>query len=662
MIIITNSTKVHAKDSGTTYYVSAKGNDKNEGSIDKPFRTIKQGVKKLEPGDTLVIREGVYHEAIEIYKKSGSSNAWYTIKGYPGENVVMTGDYKLDIDGMKDPDAITIRESSFWKVEGINVNKYTGAGIFISRSNNVELDNLNISDLDYPIYRPYGTSGIDGESSNFCTVKNCKIYNVGLKVDKPKDHGIYIGYGSYNWTFEDNDIHDNAGAAIQLYGNPNGGSNCVILNNHLYNNHAYGIAIGCNATNNYIYNNVFYGNNVCDVYMLENATNNWFKSNLFLTGYSDYNIQFADKSSVNNSFDYNTYYNNNGNVVIRYDQTLNYDEWKAYNQEHSGNYLNEPDEVQQSIENWTPQKIKYYSTTRLSGSDRFETARSIAEDFNSGIIDNVVITSGYNFTNALSGSVLAKKLNSPILLSGKDDSENQSALEYVKNHLNKSGKIYILGNEDNINENIIIALKNLGYNNIKILQDGEKFGSVKAINDELNPAQGTPIFIVSGNLFADGLSVSAVAASKGYPIILSDVDNLPLEAEQTIMKIKPSQIYIIGGTGAISDNVKETLKELSGLSDNNIIRIWGDDRYSTSLNIAKYFKMDDTTVTLVSSLDYQDALVGSVVSAKLNAPIILLGDNNYEQKKYIDSTKYTNEVIFGNYSWVSEGDQKNLAK
>lgn len=654
--------KVYAS-SGKTYYVSPQGDDNDDGSLERPYKTVQKGLNQLNPGDTLEIRGGVYHETTDVYNKNGSQDAWFTVKNYKDEEVTMTGDYKVNWGGKIAPDAITLNNSSYWKIQGIKMTQYTGAGVYITNNSRfIDMSDLVIWDLDYPIYRPYGTSGIDGESSSFCSVKNCKIYNIGLKVDRPKDHGIYIGYGAYNWTFENNDIHDAAGAAIQLYGSPNGGSNCTIINNRLYNNHAYGIAIGSNATNNIINNNILYGNNWCDVYMLEESTNNWFKNNLFLTGYSNYNVQLTDATSVDNSFDFNTYYKNNGYVVNRYDQILNYNEWKLYSQEHSGKYLNEPDEVQQSIKDWKPLKSKQYTTKRLSGADRFETAKRIAEEFNSSMVDNIIITSGYNFTNALSGSVLAKKINAPILLSGISDSENSSTLQYVQNYLNKNGKIYILGNEGNINESIIISLKSLGYSNIKILQDGEKYGSIKAINDEINANYGTPVVIASGNFFADGLSISAVAAAKGYPIVLSDTDALPAESEETIKKIKPSKIYIIGGTSVISDNVKENVKKLSGVSDENIVRIWGEDRYSTSINIAKSFELNNKIATFASGVDFPDALAGSVLAAKLNAPLILISDNNNQQKKFIDLGEYSDQIIFGGTASVSEQTQSNLAR
>ena len=657
-VLILNVGNVYAETNGKIYYVSQNaGSGQGElGSINNPFTRIQDGIDVMNPGDTLMLRGGTYHETTDVIKQNGSKDAWYTIKNYPGETVVMTGNNDRLMGGKDGADAITFAGSSYWKVEDITMENYTGAGIFITNNSSyIEMTNLTIHDLDYPEYRPIGTSGIYGDKgSSYCTVKNCEIYNVGLKINKPKDHGIYIGYDAYNWTFADNKIHDNAGAAIQMYGAPNGGSNCTIQNNFLYNNHAYGMAIGSSATNNYVYNNVFYGNTFDDVYMLEGAVKNYFRNNLFLSRYSNYNVQLSDESSVDNSFDNNTYYKVNGIMVNRYDTTLTFNEWKSYSQEYAGQFINNESSSEALINNWTPASTKKYSSTRLSGQDRFETARRIAEGFNNETVDSVVITSGYNFPNALSGSVLAKKLNAPILLSGNSSSENANALTYVNAHLSKNATVYILGDETEVKNDLVTSLENLGYENIKRLSGASKYETIKVINDEINVKEGTPLIIAGGNVFADGLSMSTVAASKGYPIVLSDSNALSDSALETIKKVRPSKVYIVGGTGAISDNVKEQVKAIAGLSEDNIVRIWGMDRYETSLNIAKYFDLSSDTVTFASGENFPDALAGSVYASKYNAPVILVNGDIKNQKTYVDGKSYLNEVVFGGSGVVSE--------
>ncbi len=670
-VLFLTTTQVYAETNENIYYVSKNigSGEGDYGSINKPFETIQEGINKMKPGDTLVIRGGTYNETTDVLEKNGSKNAWYTIKNYPDETVVMTGNNEKIMGGKDGSDAITFAGSSYWRVTGITMKDYTGAGIYITKnpktgteSSNIDMENLIIHDLDYPEYRAVGTSGIDGEGSSYCTVKNCEIYNVGLKINKPKDHGIYIGYGAYSWTFTDNKIHDNAGAAIHMYGAPNGGSNCTITNNFLYNNHAYGVVVASNATNNYVYNNVFYGNGIDDAYLVEGAVKNYFRNNLFLSKSSIYNVQLSDESSVDNSFDNNTYYKSNGIVVNRYDQTLTFNNWKSYSQEYAGKCINDESSSQVLINNWTPVSNKKYSSVRLSGQDRFETARKIAEGFNNGTVSNVVITSGYNFPNALSGSVLAKKLNAPILLGGNSPLENINALTYIKAHLSKDGTIYILGDDKDIKSDIVNSLTSLGYPNIKRLSSSSKYETIKTINDEINAKEGTPIVIAGGNVFADGLSMSTIAASKGYPIVLSDSNALSSSALETIKKVKPSKVYIIGGKGAISDSVKEQVKNTTNLSEENLVRIWGTDRYETSLNIAKYFDLDGKDITFASGENFSDALAGSVYAAKYNAPVILIGSDMKDQKAYIDGKNYINQVVFGGPAVVSESVRLNLSK
>jgi alpha-N-arabinofuranosidase len=45
-------------------HVSVNGDDKNEGSSEKPFRTISQAAREAMPGDIIIVRSGIYREQI----------------------------------------------------------------------------------------------------------------------------------------------------------------------------------------------------------------------------------------------------------------------------------------------------------------------------------------------------------------------------------------------------------------------------------------------------------------------------------------------------------------------------------------------------------------------------------------------------------------------
>ncbi len=74
-----------------TYYVSAsRGNNYNNASFDKPYKTISAGKEKLQAGDTLIVEGGIYSESFAFVDVNGTASAPYTIKGAEGEEVIIT--------------------------------------------------------------------------------------------------------------------------------------------------------------------------------------------------------------------------------------------------------------------------------------------------------------------------------------------------------------------------------------------------------------------------------------------------------------------------------------------------------------------------------------------------------------------------------------------
>ena len=73
------------KPSGKTYYVdnrNPQASDEGTGTKDKPFKTIKPGLKTTYPGDVLHICAGLYREA--IYPRAGENGNPVTIEGETG--------------------------------------------------------------------------------------------------------------------------------------------------------------------------------------------------------------------------------------------------------------------------------------------------------------------------------------------------------------------------------------------------------------------------------------------------------------------------------------------------------------------------------------------------------------------------------------------------
>ncbi len=117
-----------AEAAGATYYVSLDGNDSNDGSIDHPWRSIQKGTRSLQPGDTVLIRGGVYaignkDDAIEL--PSGAPDRYVTLKAYPGEDVVIQGNYPTLGDYVWN--GINIKGQSYIRIEDLTVRRFHSA-------------------------------------------------------------------------------------------------------------------------------------------------------------------------------------------------------------------------------------------------------------------------------------------------------------------------------------------------------------------------------------------------------------------------------------------------------------------------------------------------------------------------------------------------------
>lgn len=293
-----------------------------------------------------------------------------------------------------------------------------------------------------------------------------------------------------------------------------------------------------------------------------------------------------------------------------------------------------------------PSKIE--QVVRFGGQDRYETSKLIAENNFGSNLNSVVIASGNDFPDGLAGVTLAKKLNAPLLLVDKsvESKGSKVVLQYILNKLNKNGKIYILGGEGAVSGSYIEYFKQNGYleNNIVRIGGINRDETSVKIAENLNLAQGTTVVISNDSAFADALSISPKAGFSQWPILLTSSNKLNEDVERYIKDIKPSIVYIVGGNAAISENVKNRIKEITGYDDNKIVRLGGQDRYETVEKINNYFYENNLDkVYVASGENFPDSLSGSAVAAIQGKPLVLVS-----QSSYISGAKSINNVTGSN--------------
>ena len=298
-----------------------------------------------------------------------------------------------------------------------------------------------------------------------------------------------------------------------------------------------------------------------------------------------------------------------------------------------------------------PSNASNKTSSRYEGPNRYSTATAIANKLKHDKFNNVVIAYGYDFPDALSGSVLASKVNAPILLVGNSVGNSSETLNFIKNNVSKSGTIYLLGGEAVVKNEIVNDLKNSGFTNFKRLGGANRYETNALINNELNVPKGTPVAIASGLNFPDALSISGAAGKNQMPIFLVGKE-ISQDTINRIKEISPSTIYIAGGTGVVSTKTENALRGIS----NNIVRFDGSDRYDTSLKIANHFSKNADNILVANALNFPDALSGSVLASKTNSPVILVPPkgNVSKQKEFVDNNNVQHVIAVGGEDVVSK--------
>ncbi len=125
--------------------------------------------------------------------------------------------------------------------------------------------------------------------------------------------------------------------------------------------------------------------------------------------------------------------------------------------------------------------------------------------------------------------------------------------------------------------------------------------------------------IASGENFPDALAGSSLAGKYNCPLLLTPQRLLPSEALNEILRLGVSQVFVLGGTGAVSQNVVSSLKS-RGIS---VTRIYGQDRYETAVAIARKVGSAGTAIVATGE-NFPDALAASSLSFTQKIPILLV--------------------------------------
>jgi len=169
------------------------------------------------------------------------------------------------------------------------------------------------------------------------------------------------------------------------------------------------------------------------------------------------------------------------------------------------------------------------------------------------------------------------------------------------------------------------------------------------------------VVLATGNDFPDALCAAPLAKQLNAPIILSDKTYLSSKILSELDRLKAKNVYIIGGEGVISKSIENALIQ----KQINVVRLYGNDRYETSLKVADYMASRFTMskeIAVATGEDFPDALSIASIAAKKNMPILLspkaaLPDNI---KTYVQQKGIIKSYIIGGTGVISDSVMRPL--
>lgn len=308
-----------------------------------------------------------------------------------------------------------------------------------------------------------------------------------------------------------------------------------------------------------------------------------------------------------------------------------------------------------------------YKDYRFSGKDRFKTAVDIADGLKKSLdtsaFDSVIVASGENYPDALSGSSLVRsKDHAPVILVSKET--EKEIIAYIQSNLSPDGRVYLLGGTGVVSASFEKGLKNSFKDkdvSVIRLSGADRYDTNLDIL-RTSGLEGEELIVCDGNGYADSLSASA--AGKAVMLVGKSISGTQLDFIEN--ELKPSKITLIGGSAVVSKQVENVLKSYARKNSIDLQRIYGDTRYETSVKIAEeYFDKSSCggTATLAYGGNFPDGLSGSSMAMSVRSPLILVDKGRAgSARQYIHSNSIDKVVILGGTGVIADSLVKGIMR
>lgn len=250
---------------------------------------------------------------------------------------------------------------------------------------------------------------------------------------------------------------------------------------------------------------------------------------------------------------------------------------------------------------------------RLAGPDRYETDAAVLAQYAPGV-PAVYVTTGTNFPDALAAAAAAGT-NDPIALA-----DGTTVVPAVAAQIQRlqPAQIIVVGGSSAVSDEVGQQLAPFASGGWIRIAGADRYQTAADISAAAF-SPGVPVaFVATGQQFPDALTASALGARVGGPVLLTTANTVPAVTIAELQRLRPGEIDILGGAGAVSATVEAELGQYAPVVD----RFTGTDRYETNYGANDRLGAI-TTAVLATGQQFPDALAGGALAAHLGGALIL---------------------------------------
>ncbi len=154
---------------------------------------------------------------------------------------------------------------------------------------------------------------------------------------------------------------------------------------------------------------------------------------------------------------------------------------------------------------------------------------------------------------------------------------------------------------------------------VRRLWGTDRYATAAAISQESFPDGAATVYVATGENYPDALASAPAAYQEGAPILLTLADVLPSATKDELTRLAPDRIVILGGTGAVSDDVAAELTAFAP----EVVRRAGPTRYETAAEVSEaVFSPGVPVVYIVPGFEFPEAIAAGAAAGVGGGPVL----------------------------------------